>query len=207
MYREKLWGSRASGDYCSGAGSHLDAIVRPYVANVRAFLGEFPELAVAVDLGCGDFNVGSQLVGSFREFTAVDVVPELIERNGRNFAHLGVVFRCLDIVNDDLPAGEVAFLRQVLQHLSNAQVARVVQKLYQYRWLVVTEHLPSAVGFRANRDKPIGPGVRQRFGSGLVLTAPPFNLRVVEQRVLCTVPCDVGTIQTSAYRLAPQPSA
>ena len=207
MYREKLWGSRASGDYCSGAGSHLDAIVRPYVANVRAFLGEFPELAVAVDLGCGDFNVGSQLVGSFRELTAVDVVPELIERNGRNFAHLGVVFRCLDIVNDDLPAGEVAFLRQVLQHLSNAQVARVVQKLYQYRWLVVTEHLPSAVGFRANRDKPIGPGVRQRFGSGLVLTAPPFNLRVVEQRVLCTVPCDVGTIQTSAYRLAPQPSA
>src|SRR6516162_5167246 len=111
VYREKLWGSRASGDYCSGAGSHLDAIVRPYVANVRAFLGEFPELAVAVDLGCGDFNVGSQLVGSFRELTAVDVVPELIERNGRNFAHLGVVFRCLDIVNDDLPAGEVAFLR------------------------------------------------------------------------------------------------
>lgn len=201
VYREKLWGSRAGGDYCSGTGSYLDAIVGPYVASVRTFLGAFPELAVAVDLGCGDFNVGAQLVGAFREFIAVDVVPELIERNAHNFAHLGAVFRCLDIVNDDLPAGEVAFLRQVLQHLSNAQVARVVHKLYQYRWLVVTEHLPSAVGFRANRDKPIGPGVRQRFGSGLVLTAPPFNLRVIEQRLLCTVPCDAGTIQTSAYRM------
>jgi len=204
VYREGLWGATADGEYCSGTGSHEDAIVRPYLAGVRAFLAEFPGLSVGVDLGCGDFHVGSQLVGSFREFIAVDVVPELIERNAREFRHPHTSFRCIDIVGEELPRADVAFLRQVLQHLSNAQVVAVVPKLYQYRWLVVTEHLPSSLSFQANRDKPIGPGVRERFGSGLVLTAPPFNLRASEQRQLCTVACSAGTIQTIAYRMASQ---
>jgi hypothetical protein len=204
VYREKLWGSTTDSEYCSGDGSHQDTLVRPYVESVRSFLAGFPELSVAVDLGCGDFNVGSQLVTEFSQYIAVDVVPELVGRTGRNFGHLGASFRCVDIVNDDLPQGEVAFLRQVLQHLSNAQIAAVVAKLYQYRWLVVTEHVPSTVGFRANRDKPIGPGVRERFGSGIVLTAPPFNLRALEQRELCAMPCGAGIIQTIAYRMLDQ---
>jgi len=201
VYREKLWWSTGNTEYYSGSGSHEDAIVRPYLESVRAFVSEFPELAAAVDLGCGDFHVGSQLVASFRRFIAADVVPELIERNARDFCHLRAAFRCVDIVNDELPGADVAFLRQVLQHLSNVQVAAVMPKLYQYRWLVVTEHLPSSLGFKPNRDKPMGPGIRQRFGSGLVLTAPPFNLRTVEQRELCAVVRGTGTIQTVAYRM------
>jgi hypothetical protein len=201
VYRERLWGSLASGEYCSGSGSHADDIVTPYVSSVRRFLARLPQAASAADLGCGDFNVGSRLVPAFRQFTAVDVVPGLIERNARTFAHLGVSFSCLDLVDDALPPADVAFLRQVLQHLSNAQVARVLAKLHQYHWLIVTEHLPATAAFRANRDKPLGPGVRQRFGSGLVLTAPPFNLRPREQRELCAVPCEAGTIQTIAYRM------
>jgi len=204
VYREKLWGTGADGEYCSGTGSYEDGILQPYIASVRAFLAAHPELSAAVDLGCGDFNVGAQLTTAFREFVAVDVVAELIERNAHRFQHLGAAFRCLDIVNDDLPPAEVAFVRQVLQHLSNAQVAKVVPKLYQYRWLIITEHLPCSPGFQVNRDKPAGPGVRARFGSGLVLTAPPFNLRPSEEHELCAVPCAAGTIQTVCYRMLPE---
>jgi hypothetical protein len=93
-------------------------------------------------------------------------------------------------------------LRQVLQHLSNAQIATIVPKLYRYHWLIVSEHLPSSGRFTANRDKPIGPGIRERFGSGVVLTKPPFTLRTLEERTLCLVPETSGVIRTVAYRLA-----
>jgi hypothetical protein len=201
VYRERLWGSRPDFQFCSGNGSHERAIIEPYLASVRAFLSELPRPLDAVDLGCGDFNVGARLRDRCAAFVAADVVPELITRNARAFAHLDVTFQCIDLVKDELPAGQVAFLRQVLQHLGNAQIAAVIAKLYRYEWLIVSEHVPETGRFIANRDKPMGPGVRERFGSGVVLTAPPFNLNVLEQRELCTVPEQSGRVRTMAYRL------
>jgi hypothetical protein len=60
------------------------------------------------------------------KYTACDVVPALISRNQIEFSHLNVDFRCLDITHDDLPGADVAVLRQVLQHLSNAQILKIV---------------------------------------------------------------------------------
>ena len=201
VYREKMWGVVPNSDYCSGTGSHQGHLVTPYVTRVRAFLESFSKPPDAVDLGCGDFNVGSLLRDRCAQFVAADVVPELVERNARAFAQLAVSFRCLDIVTEELPSGEVGFLRQVLQHLTNAQITAVVPKLYTYRWLVVTEQLPSQLQFPANRDKPIGPGVRERYGSGVVLTRPPFGLQAKEEQVLCTTRDQSGCIHTVAYRL------
>lgn len=203
IYRRKLWGSAANSQYCSGQGSHYVSIVGPYVTAVRAFLAEFAGKPDVVDLGCGDFNVGSQLRDRCGRFIATDVVGELVARNARDFAHLGVEFRCVDIIADDLPAAEVAFLRQVAQHLSNAQIASIIPKLSRYRWVVVSEHLPSDPGFTANYDKALGSGVRMSNGSGVVLTEPPFNLKAVEQKTLCSVRLDEmsGMVQTIAYRM------
>jgi hypothetical protein len=75
-----------------------------------------------VDLGCGDFNVGSQLRPYCSEYVACDIVQSLIERNKLKFADRGVEFRALDMASDPLPAGDVVFIRQVLQHMSNAQI-------------------------------------------------------------------------------------
>ena len=204
IYRRKMWGSTAKSAYCSGQGSHYESIVDPYVESVRRFLSEFPHAQKVVDLGCGDFNVGSQLRDCCDQFVATDVVPDLIEHNGRVFAQLDVSFRCIDIISEDLPAGDVAFLRQVAQHLSNAQIMMIIPKLYQYRWVVVSEHLPSADDFVANCDKPPGSGVRVPIGSGVILTEPPFNLRAMEVKPLCDVQLNdmSGVVRTIAYRMA-----
>ena len=197
-----MWGSTANSDYWSGIGSHDEQIIQPYIESARRFLSEFPTLANAVDLGCGDVNVGSQIRDCCAQFVASDLVPDLVDRNARAFAHLNVVFQCVDIVKDDLPTAELAFIRQVLQHLNNAQIAKVILKLRQYRWLIVSEHVPAIESFAPNRDKPMGPGVRERFGSGVVLTAPPFNLRAIEERLLCEVKEGSGIVRTVANRLA-----
>lgn len=201
IYREGLWGRSSDPDdgFNSGTGSHAAAVVEPYVATVSAFLAAFDAAPDVVDLGCGDFAVGARLRPFARRYIGCDVVAPLIERNRRRFADLDVDFRVLDMIADNLPGGDVAFVRQVLQHLSNAQIAAVLPKLAAtYRCVVVSEHVSAEAGFVANRDKPAGPDIRR--GSGVVLTAPPFDLVCLEARELCRVPEEDGTIVTTLYR-------
>jgi hypothetical protein len=200
VYRERVWGGSGDADFYSGEGSHDPEIVGPYVAAVSEFLRSLPAKPRAVDLGCGDFNVGSRLRPLCSEYVACDIVPSLIERNRRVFADRDVEFRALDMAAEPLPAGDVVFLRQVLQHMSNEQIARVLPKLAQYRWAVITEHVPGHPGFTPNLEKPPGPGIRVAHGSGIVLAAPPFSFRARSERELCRIE-KVGTIRTVVYEL------
>jgi SAM-dependent methyltransferase len=187
IYRERRWGAGADaiGDgFSSGDGTHTSSVVLPYISAVRIFLESLPCPPSVVDLGCGDFNVGQQLRPFCGPYVACDVVPPLIERNKQKFADGNVDFRSLDIIDDELPEGDIVFLRQVLQHLNNAQILRIVPKLYRYRFLVLTEHLPANGAFPPNLDKPTGAGTRLPQNSGVVLTASPFSLRVKSESVL-----------------------
>lgn len=86
--------------------------------------------------------------------------------------------------------------------ISAAAISRVVPKLQTaYRYLILTEQLPQDVRFPANLDKPSGPDIRLSQGSGVILTAPPFNLAIRSERVLCEVPQFGGVIRTTAYEL------
>jgi hypothetical protein len=174
---------------------------------VAGFLRSLPPPLSVVDLGCGDFSVGEQLRPYCGRYVACDIVPALIERNKERFAAAQVDFRCIDIIKDDLPDGDIAFLRQVLQHLNNAQISKVVQKLYRYKFLVLTEHIPSCPAFAPNRDKPTGGGTRLPHSSRVVLTAPPFLLRVKSESVICTVTESIGRhpgiVKTTLYEINP----
>jgi SAM-dependent methyltransferase len=200
IYREGLWGQEPGEALSSGRGSRDAAIVGPYVAAVTAFLQELPERPRVVDLGCGDFNVGSRLRGAAESYVACDVATTVIERNREKFADADVDFRVLDMIREDLPAGDVVFVRQVFQHLDNAQISAVLPKLRAYTWAVITEHVPGDPTFVPNLDIIAGPGTRAQVRSGVVLTEPPFALRTPESRELCVVHHDEGTITTTAYR-------
>jgi SAM-dependent methyltransferase len=176
IYREKKWGD--SGAFCSGSGSANDSIVRPYVAKIgqclRSWGAQKPRV---VDLGCGDFSVGSQLIEDCREYVGVDVVPELVRHLQANVGSARVRFVCLDIVQDDLPAGDVCLVRQVFQHLSNAQIAKVLTKLGRYRTVFITEHYPEdGPAVVPNLDKVHGSGIRLYEASGVYLDRPPFDV-------------------------------
>jgi SAM-dependent methyltransferase len=199
VYRDNRWGRRWGRKFFSGPGSHDEHIVGPYVRSLREFLGEFPQPPRVVDLGCGDFQVGSRLRPACGDYIACDVVPELIRHNSKAFARLQVEFRCLDIIEDDLPEGDIVLLRQVLQHLGNAQISRVLPKLARYRFVVVTEHLPADPAFQPNLDHPPGSGTRASRNSGVVLTAAPFDFQVATARRLCRVPWQNAIIESIAY--------
>jgi hypothetical protein len=201
IYKDGVWG-KGEDRYFSGSGSHDAAIVGAYVAAVGAWCAGFPRKLNAVDLGCGDFSVGARLRPFFGAYTACDVVPDLIARNARKFAGLDVDFRVADLSRDALPEGEVVLIRQVLQHLSNDLILRALPAIARgYSHLILTEHIPATDDFAPNLDKLSGPNIRLGLGSGIVLTKPPFDLKPVEETVLCEVAEYGGRIRTIAYRL------
>lgn len=201
VYKMKLWGADASQFY-SGDGSYHPEIVDPYVTVVESFLISFEKPLVVCDLGCGDFNVGKELVKSTEKYIAVDIVADLITYNKDTFKEDNLEFQCLDISVDLLPQGDCALIRQVLQHLSNAEVQRVLYKLVMYKYVILTEHIPE-VDFTPNEDIISGQGTRLKKGSGLNILASPFNFKVKEERQLVSViPNDgKGVIVTSLFTI------
>jgi SAM-dependent methyltransferase len=176
IYRRGGWGG-APGEWCSGSGSASEQTAG-YLAAVAVFVRERGVRSV-VDLGCGDFCVGAGIAALGVDYTGVDIVPGLIERNSRSFASEHVRFTCLDITRDELPDGDLALVRQVFQHLSNAEITAAIARLDRFRYALITEHYPAPGRMRApNADKPHGGCTRVVDGSAVCLDEPPFGLRV-----------------------------
>ncbi|ANW95777.1 SAM-dependent methyltransferase [Wenyingzhuangia fucanilytica] len=199
VYEMKLWGGNDDLFY-SGEGSHLPEIVNPYVQALKTFLSSFKEPLTLCDLGCGDFNIGKNLVQFCKNYIAVDIVKSLIDYNQKQFKIENLAFKCLDIAVDDLPTADCVIVRQVLQHLSNKEVQEVLKKLALYKYIVLTEHIPKG-DFIPNKDIISGQGIRIKKQSGLNILAHPFNFKVKEARELNSVVLknNKGIIVTTLY--------
>jgi SAM-dependent methyltransferase len=175
IYARKHWGEAAP-EFDSGSGS-ADTVTQAYVQMVRDFIARHDVRSV-VDLGCGDFRVGRQLATDSVDYTGVDIVRPLVDRNRRRFGGPKVRFEHRNLIEDrDLPRADLALLRQVLQHLSNDEILRVLENCQRYPYLIVTEHLPTDASAIPNLDKPHGPDIRLYDGSGVFLDRPPFSRR------------------------------
>ncbi len=190
IYEKNLWGGEANTFY-SGFGSHLPELVTPYLEVVSSFLSSFKESLTVCDLGCGDFNIGKELVKYSGRYIAVDIAENLIRRNREKFKNADVEFLSLDIAEDKLPEGDCAILRNVLQHLSNKEVKSIIEKLGGYKYVILTEHLPEGE-FTSNKDIISGQGIRLKKQSGIDLLEPPFNFEVKEEKELLSIPLDEG---------------
>lgn len=173
VYERNLWGG-AKGEYCSGAGSD-ESHAMQYAQMVRAFIRE-KGVRTVVDLGCGDFQVGSRLQMEGVRYIGVDVVEGLINRNQQLYGNTNISFKCVDITSGELPDGELCLIRQVLQHLSNEQIGSILRKAGKFKYVLVTEHYPApTVNAVPNKDKPHGGDTRIINDSGVYLDKPPFN--------------------------------
>lgn len=202
IYAKGEWGkSESEGDaFYSGAGSHDPTMIDAYVATVSAFLQSLGRPS-AVDIGCGDFNVGSKLRVYCSRYTAVDIASTVIAFNKSKYADADVDFAVLNIIEDGPPRADVIFIRQVLQHLSNSEIARALANIAgQCDHLIVSEHLPAGV-FTPNLNKTTGRSIRLRHASGVVISEPPFSFAFRDQRVLCEVPAPDGIIRTIVYSM------
>lgn len=179
IYVRRAWGADEQGPFNSGSGSR-GFIAEEYCAWVGNFIRQQGFRTVA-DLGCGDFYVGSRIVQDTGvNYIGVDIVPELIEHHRATFARTGVAFECSDITRDRLPAADLCLIRQVFQHLSNAQILAALDNIKHYSCALISEHvLRKPRSF--NIDKAHGPHIRTSYGSGVYLDYPPFCCPITKE--------------------------
>ena len=64
IYLKKLWSPESvkfEHKFYSGIGSYLPELVDNYILEIKTFLLSLPKKPDVVDLGCGDFVIGSKL--------------------------------------------------------------------------------------------------------------------------------------------------
>ncbi len=201
IYEKNLWGGTTF-DFYSGAGSHDPKIIDPYLKVLTDFLESQNPPLVVCDLGCGDFNIGKHLTKYSKKYIAIDIVETLINRNKKLYKEDNLEFYCLDITKDELPKGDCIILRQVLQHLSNTEIQKVVKKIKHYKYVILTEHIPLG-NFVPNKNIITGQGIRLKQNSGVNVLEAPLNFKIKEEKQLGEyfLENSKGRIVTMLYRV------
>tara|TARA_Y100000385_G_scaffold40141_1_gene37319 strand:+ start:2733 stop:3434 length:702 start_codon:yes stop_codon:yes gene_type:complete len=199
IYNDSAW-SRKSLNFNSGPGSHNINLVIPYVKFVNSFLLN-NNLKSIIDLGCGDFNVGKDIYNNVNKYYAFDIVPDLINTNKKKFNDKKIIFKCSNFIDDILPKADCVILRQVLQHLDNKSITKVLEKIKSYKYVIITEHIPNNF-FVPNIDKNIGPTTRLEFNSGINIEIHPFNFNFISKNEIKLEDQELGGVhRTVIYKL------
>lgn len=176
IYEKHTW----LGKSLSGPGSDANR-----TAVFRSFLERFlrdKAIRSVVDLGCGDWSYSRLVDWGEANYTGVDVVESVIKRNRAQYASDKVSFLCLNVATDDLPATDLLIVKEVLQHLPNADVQAILSKVSAYKYAIfvndITHHLRGSWK-DLWRWKPICSTNTDIEAGGyrlLRLTEPPFSL-------------------------------
>lgn len=149
---------------------------------------------------------------TLRRYFHCDVVPELISRNLAKFAGKSVDFRCLDMVDDDLPVADVA-------PRSSSAAAFEQYADQQNRSQALRLSIPGRVRTCTDRERFCAkcrkdgrcyhpPALPFR---SCATWPPPFNLRVKSEKVICSNPQSIrsykGIVNTTVYERDSYPSA
>lgn len=112
----KQWGG-------NGSGSTNDK-TEALRFGLTALLKEL-DVETVLDVGCGTYGWMADVVAeSGVDYVGVDVAVDAIEWNKREYPDL--VFETIATVDDDLPEADLVIVRDVLAHLSNENVRRLL---------------------------------------------------------------------------------
>jgi hypothetical protein len=147
IFKDRYWGDEES---VSGIGSRM--------AQTESIRRELPRIIAKYDVKrlfdapCGDLNwIKSVLVQTEVEYAGGDIVPEVVELARRNSPKSDYQFSVFDITSDPFPAADLWLCRDVLFHLSYANIWKALENFSRsaVRMMLVTTHTDEAV---TNRD-------------------------------------------------------
>lgn len=183
IYAENKWGRAKNGArFYSGDGS-LPKHSRGYEDFVAAHLEADSSIATWVDIGCGDFQVASRILDRINRpvrYIGCDTAANVIAHHQATVSRPGVAFLSCNAAVTDPPAADLITIRQVLQHLSNGDVQRILDRIKRLCSVaIISESLPTRLVAPPNVDIGHGIAVRVHVGSGVYIDQPPFSLKVV----------------------------
>src|SRR5262245_16863715 len=120
----------------SGEGSLL-VHTKGYVAFLQRFLRENGVTSV-VDMGCGDWQFSRSIQWGSIRYRGYDVVRSVIERNIAQYSTPNISFHLYSGNPEELPPADLLISKDVLQHLSDDAVAKVLPCLDRFKYSLVT---------------------------------------------------------------------
>ena len=164
LYKHGVWGKNGF----SNSGSQIE-FTKIYIDFLQKFMKKH-HIASVVDVGCGDWQSFRYIDWAGVEYFGYDVVKFVIERNQRLFAEPSITFIYADAIETDLPKADLLICKDVLQHLSNDKVMKLLTQLDKFKYCLITNDVYPASLSSNNYDIACG-GYRP-----IDLTVSPFNL-------------------------------
>jgi SAM-dependent methyltransferase len=183
IYENRVWLNGRQSGALSGLGSEIvnTPVIRDHLPQLLESLGT----RTLLDVGCGDFNWMKEIRLPCA-YIGIDIVRNLIEDNAIRYGGEQRQFKTIDATSEPLPQADVVLCREVLFHLSLADIWRLVENVRQsgaFYFLATTDN-----NLRLNADILSGDFRflnlrRAPFG----FPAPSFSIRdnaVAADRVL-----------------------
>lgn len=149
IYSHNLWGGTES---VSGPGSSLRESLN--LINKLPLLFNLFDIRSILDAPCGDFHWMKHVHLEDRDYTGVDIVKELIEKNTSLYEKEHISFAEKNIIHDSLPKADLILCRDALVHLTNEQVKETIRNFQDSgSTYLLTTHFP---GLEQNRDISAG---------------------------------------------------
>lgn len=158
IYTKKLWGDG------SGSGSRVENCF-PLIGWLQYFIREHG-VADIIDFGCGDWQWMRYVNLSGVSYLGIDVVQSLIDENRLVHGASNIKFQIAGNLGD-LPNTDCVLFKDVLQHLPNSTVHRILREVTRKARFIV-----SINGTKLNVNNDIITGGYR----SLDLKLPPFNL-------------------------------
>lgn len=164
IYEKGVWGGK---DF-SGTGSQIE-YTRGYIKFIEDFMKE-NKIETVVDLGCGDWQFSRYVNWDNVEYLGIDVVPHMVEKANQQFAKKNIKFLHADAIHDELPPADLLLCKEVLQHLPNKDILKILGQLHKYKYCIITNDVDYPSCSSANLDIPMA-----QYRT-IDLAKPPFNL-------------------------------
>lgn len=152
IYRTNFWGG-------SGGGSR-EEVAWPFAAYAEILMSKYSVRAV-LDVGCGAGSVGRMIqfedVGDI-EYVGVDVSSEAIAR--ARLSNWNRRYLVLNPAEDVMPFADLVLLKEVTQHLSNADIRALLANLARYPMVLHCSSLSAATHLCVDGDIETGKGFR-----------------------------------------------
>jgi hypothetical protein len=119
-----------------------------------------------LDAPCGDWFWMQKVTLPATSYLGVDIVNDMIESNKKRFGNTMVDFKCVNLVEDDLPRADLIFSRDCLVHLSFDDALKIISNFKRSgaRYLLTTTFS------ERKQNEDLGKG----FWRTLNLTKEPF---------------------------------
>jgi SAM-dependent methyltransferase len=157
IYQTSYWG------YKSGEGS-IPANAIPWINTVNKFIAK-DDVHSVLDLGCGDWRLGSSYNLLNKKYLGVDASQIIIDEIS-HYANDSISFICEDMVTMDINNHDLIIIKDVFQHLPNNEIQEIMNKVFQKcKYALICND------FSNNANRNIGTGGWRE----LDLNSEPFN--------------------------------